>query len=148
MRLIKAGPKWVPAKQNGHIVRAYVQQPVTFQIQEEPGKLTTEAQWQKTGNGAPKIPEISLAQLKKATPLQLLQLPEGTEIISYKFTIDLSGTSNEIVEIANTGTAFNTATRNQLLNTTPGRYITFDLIKIMENGQEKKIPSKVYAVTN
>ncbi|MEO7529134.1 MAG: energy transducer TonB, partial [Chitinophagaceae bacterium] len=35
LRLIKKGPKWFPAKQNGHIVKAYAQQPITFQVQEE-----------------------------------------------------------------------------------------------------------------
>ncbi len=35
MRVIKAGPKWIPAKQDGHIVAAYVQQPITFAITDE-----------------------------------------------------------------------------------------------------------------
>ncbi len=32
---LKNGPKWIPARQNGHVVKAYHQQPVTFQIAEE-----------------------------------------------------------------------------------------------------------------
>ncbi|HRQ49314.1 MAG TPA: N-acetylmuramoyl-L-alanine amidase, partial [Agriterribacter sp.] len=32
---IKNGPKWIPAMQNGHKVKAYRKQPVTFQISEE-----------------------------------------------------------------------------------------------------------------
>jgi N-acetylmuramoyl-L-alanine amidase len=32
---LKNGPKWIPAMQNGHVVKAYHQQPVTFQIAEE-----------------------------------------------------------------------------------------------------------------
>jgi hypothetical protein len=32
---IKNGPKWIPAMQNGHKVKAYHKQPVTFQIAEE-----------------------------------------------------------------------------------------------------------------
>ncbi len=32
---IMKGPKWVPAKQNGHVVTAYREQPVTFTIQEQ-----------------------------------------------------------------------------------------------------------------
>ena len=35
MRLIRASPPWVPAKQNGRIVRAYMKQPITFVITEE-----------------------------------------------------------------------------------------------------------------
>ncbi len=41
MRLIKNGPPWVPAKQNGRNVGAYVQQPVTFQVEEESESLET-----------------------------------------------------------------------------------------------------------
>ena len=29
---LKNGPKWIPAMQNGHKVKAYRRQPVTFQI--------------------------------------------------------------------------------------------------------------------
>ena len=31
---IKKGPKWVPAMQNGHVVTAYREQPITFTISE------------------------------------------------------------------------------------------------------------------
>ena len=33
--VLKNGPKWIPAKQNGHIVAAYRKQPITFIISEE-----------------------------------------------------------------------------------------------------------------
>jgi outer membrane biosynthesis protein TonB len=32
---IRKGPKWVPAKQNGNVVSAYKEQPITFTIQEQ-----------------------------------------------------------------------------------------------------------------
>ena len=35
MRVIKKGPKWIPAMQDGKIVKAYRRQPVTFVISEE-----------------------------------------------------------------------------------------------------------------
>ena len=35
VRIIEEGGHWEPAKQNGHIVKAYKQQPVTFVIEEE-----------------------------------------------------------------------------------------------------------------
>jgi TonB family protein len=38
LRIIKNVPKWIPARQNGREVNAYVQQPVTFQISEDPDK--------------------------------------------------------------------------------------------------------------
>ncbi|MBS1920900.1 MAG: N-acetylmuramoyl-L-alanine amidase [Bacteroidetes bacterium] len=33
--MLKSGPKWLPAMQNGHKVAAYIEQPVTFVIQKE-----------------------------------------------------------------------------------------------------------------
>lgn len=38
---IKKGPKWIPAMQNGHIVAAYREQPVTFTISEQTSSLKT-----------------------------------------------------------------------------------------------------------
>jgi protein TonB len=35
MKVIKKGPKWTPAIQNGRNVKAYRKQPITFQVQEE-----------------------------------------------------------------------------------------------------------------
>jgi BlaR1 peptidase M56/Gram-negative bacterial TonB protein C-terminal len=146
LRVIKSAKQLEPAIVNDEKVNSYKKQPITFVVTERTSKLITEAKSQKAGNNTPQIPEISLGKLKRATPLQLLQLPEGIEIVGYKFTIDLP--NDDIVAVANTGKKFNSATKNLLLTTTAGRYITFDRITIMENGKEKKIPSKVYVVTN
>ena len=35
IEVLKNGPKWIPAKQNGHIVAAYRKQPITFVISDE-----------------------------------------------------------------------------------------------------------------
>ncbi|HEX7845265.1 MAG TPA: M56 family metallopeptidase, partial [Chitinophagaceae bacterium] len=35
IRILKLGPKWLPAKQNGRIVKAYTQQPVTFVVTDD-----------------------------------------------------------------------------------------------------------------
>jgi len=35
VRVIKKGPKWTPAIQNGRQVNAYRKQPITFQVQSE-----------------------------------------------------------------------------------------------------------------
>ena len=35
IRIIKKGPKWIPAMQNGRPVNAYRRQPITFQVTEE-----------------------------------------------------------------------------------------------------------------
>jgi protein TonB len=35
MKIIKKGPKWTPAQQNGRYVNAYRRQPITFVVQEQ-----------------------------------------------------------------------------------------------------------------
>jgi len=35
IRIIKNGPKWIPAQQNGRPVNAYRRQPITFEVTEE-----------------------------------------------------------------------------------------------------------------
>ncbi len=35
IRILKAGPRWTPGKQNGHLVKAIKQQPVTFVIEDD-----------------------------------------------------------------------------------------------------------------
>jgi protein TonB len=35
LKALEKGPKWVPAMQNGHVVTAYREQPITFTIQEQ-----------------------------------------------------------------------------------------------------------------
>jgi protein TonB len=35
IRVIKKGPNWTPAQQNGRFVNAYRRQPITFQVQDE-----------------------------------------------------------------------------------------------------------------
>lgn len=142
IRLISKGPKWVPGKQNGHIVNAYVKQPVTFEVTEEDDKKPT----QKLDDVKNQIPKISLTELKKSTPLQLLKLPEGTNLVSYMLTIDLP--NDNIAEIQNSGNKFNTVSINHINNTTAGRMFTLDQIIINEKGQQKRIPAKVYFITN
>ncbi len=145
MRVIKTGPKWIPAKQNGHIVRAYVQQPITFAIAEEDG-ASNQNSLQPTATTSPDIPKITVAELKKASVYKLLQLPEGTEIISFMFTMDTDG--GDIIETPGNGSSFNYKIKNLINNAKPGKMITFDQIRIKKDGQEIKIPGKAYAVTN
>lgn len=42
MRLIKKGPQWQPASQNGRLVKAYRKQPVTFIIEEDGFQIKTD----------------------------------------------------------------------------------------------------------
>lgn len=42
LRVIKDGPKWVPAKQNGKIVKSYKKQPITFVVVDETNTIPKE----------------------------------------------------------------------------------------------------------
>ena len=141
LQVIKRGPNWVPAMQNGKIVRAYVQQPVTFEISEDPDAITTNTKTTPISNTT-NIPEISVKELQNVDVYKLLQLPKNAEIISYHFSIDLL--NNDIVEIQNTGSQFNPATKTQINNATPGRTIIIDNIRIRKEGEDKKIAARVY----
>lgn len=144
MRIIKIGPKWIPAKQNGHIVMAYVQQPVTFQVTEEVEDNSKQNSLQPTTIASASLPKITIDEFKKASVYKLLQLPEGSEILSYVFTTDLA--NGDFIEIHNSGNEFNVATIVQINQAKAGRIITFEHIRIMKDGQEKKMPAKVYVI--
>ena len=93
-----------------------------------------------------KLPAIIKSDLKKASVTSLLGLPPATKVTSYTFTID---TENGVIsEACNSGNNFSPATVRLIQNTGSGRIITLDDIRIEENGSEKKIPSRVYVVTN
>jgi len=140
-RLIEKGPRWVPAKQNGHLVNAYVQQPVTFVVTEVGNDNLNTKQRQLIGIA----PKISVKDLQNSDVFRLLQLPVGTEITGFTFTID---TDDDITAVLNKGTVFNLATQNLIAGAKPGRLITIDLITIKENGIQRKIPSRVYEIVN
>jgi hypothetical protein len=122
-----------------------VQQPITFAIAEEEG-TSNQNSLQPPTNTLPGTPKISVAELKKASVYKLLQLPEGTEIVSYTFTIDLA--NGDIMEIINSGNKFNEATINQINNAKAGRIFTLDHIRVMKDGLGRMVPSQIYAVTD
>jgi hypothetical protein len=67
-------------------------------------------------------------------------------ISGYVFTIDNS--NGDIVELPNSGSMFNAVTIDQINKATPGRIVTIDHIKIMKEGKEMKVPSKIYSITD
>lgn len=142
LRVIKNGPRWVPALQNGKQVTAYKQQPITFQISEDPDPVITK----NKVNDEPKVPEISLAQLRKADVYKLLQLDEGTEIISFRFTSDFE--NGDIKETYNSGNEFSESTKKLITDAKQGQTIIVDQIRIKKDGIEKKMPGKAYEVIN
>lgn len=45
VNVVKTGPSWSPARQNGQIVRSYHTQPITFSIQEETRRTDVKRKW-------------------------------------------------------------------------------------------------------
>ena len=118
-----------------------MQHPVTFEISEDPDAITKNSKTTPIPNTT-KIPEISVKELQNVDVYKLLQLPKNAEIISYHFSIDLP--DNDIVEIQNTGSQLNPATKTQINNATPGRTIIIDNIRIRKDGEDKKIAGRFY----
>ncbi len=139
--LIAKGPKWEPGMMGGRKTKSSIKQKVTF-IVGKGEKNFRPVQDPLTG----KYPRISIAQLKKTTPQELLQLSAGTEILHYKFTIDVD--NGDISETVNKGNEFASVTREQINSATSGRLTTIDMIKVKINGEEKKLPSLIYEVVN
>lgn len=139
IRLLKSGPAWIPAESGGKKVSSYVQQPVTFVVTEDNDEGSP-------SNTSPGTTTISVTEIKKALPYQLLQLTKETEIAGYMFTTDLE--NGTISESYNKGNAFNEATSRLIAAIRPGRLVTIDRIKVVKDGKEIRLPSKVYEVTN
>jgi beta-lactamase regulating signal transducer with metallopeptidase domain len=140
VQLIRKGPPWIPAIQNGHVVNSRVVQHIEFY---------TELQSKYDESTVPYTSvidkhEISAKDLRSYTVNQLLRIPENSEIISYVFTID---NDKDIIQIANTGNKFSQATLDVLNSIIDNRLITIDNIRIRENDREKKIPSRIWFVT-
>ena len=145
IRVIKNSPNWIPATRNGTKVSSYKEQSMTFIITSEPDKP----------NYPPVIPEnqsshiLTIQELKNIDIYRLLQLPKGTEIISYVFTID---GDRDAIEVPNTGGQINQKIRALLSNANAGKIITVDMIRIKSWDEQKKeyiikkMPSAVWYV--
>jgi hypothetical protein len=140
--LIQKGPSWTPGMQNGRVVNAYKRLAIQFIN----GQLPTTTPWPALTVDDSHTPKISVADLRNASVYRLLQLPTGTDIVGYTFTIDTD--QGDIIQLPNRGYLFSSRTKEVILQATPGKLITIDLIVIKENGIDKKRPSLVYEVTN
>ncbi|MBI3139433.1 MAG: energy transducer TonB [Sphingobacteriales bacterium] len=145
IRLIKKGPRWIPATREGTKVSSYKEQTISFLITGEPDRpdYPPVIQDKQQSN------ILTVNELKKIDVFNLLQLPKGTEIISYLFSIDRD---KELIQIPNRGSQINPQTQVQLNEATPGRLITIDLIVTRALDEQKneyyikKIPSRVWYV--
>ncbi len=91
-------------------------------------------------------PRIKVDDLKTSKVHSLLGLNTDVRVSSFTFTIDLP--NGTIASVPNEGNQFNEATLKLMREARAGRLITIDLIKIQENGQLKKIPSRIYYVVD
>jgi hypothetical protein len=145
IRVIKTGPKWIPVSSNGKAIRAFREQPITYVIEEAPGKSNTTQVIPDKHNSY----ILTVSELKNIDVYHLLQLPKGSEIISYTFSIDRN---QDLIQIPNSGSQINRQTREQLNEATAGKLITIDLIEIRAFDEQKKeyyikkIPSRVWYV--
>jgi len=149
-RLIGDGPRWIPGIQNGHKVNSYKKQAIDFVV---PNKLSSNSSQNSSSNGVttayqpkPYTPKISIGELKKTNPTQLMGLPEEATLSSFTFTIDTD--SLDIATITNTGSKFNETILKLINNTSPRHMITLENVAIVWNGKKQKVPARFYEITN
>ncbi|HPH32195.1 MAG TPA: N-acetylmuramoyl-L-alanine amidase [Chitinophagaceae bacterium] len=88
IRLIKNGPRWIPATRDGTKVSSYREQPITFELTSEPDKP----------NYPPVIPSIKLTNITspRLANGNLLKLDPGTIYIGLTNTILLETSGNDM----------------------------------------------------
>lgn len=101
IRIIKKGPSWTPAIQNGKPVNAYRRQPVTFVVQEDGIEINSKMPYQLL-SGKENIITIDIAK----TDNENLEVTLTNGSIKYlggnRYKILTTGTGKAILEIFNT----------------------------------------------
>jgi N-acetylmuramoyl-L-alanine amidase len=139
--VIKNGPKWIPAKQNGHIVAAYRKQPITFVISDEsdkPVKAVTNA------DPTFKIGELSNTRLKvdDIKKQKFMTVTNGYEFDNA--TIYFSGTGFSKVGVANLKGNDLSTIEEFLKKCDVGSAITFDNVSVKNKDGIKFIDGKAF----
>ncbi len=130
VRIMKISPPWRPGMQNGRNVSAYRKQPITFVVPDEKADTTV-----------PKVPTI---KLKDVQNVQLCGSVNGYELKS--FTVFVDDKKGGVLEHANEGLTFDAKTKGMISTLKPGDYISFEKIRGLKNGEEKKFPAKFFKV--
>jgi hypothetical protein len=138
IRIIKESPKkWIPGLQNGKRVPVIHKAYISFIIDKSKADVNS--------SSILNLPKISITALQKASAYDLTQLEPGTEISTFIFTIDNS--MGGIYESVNTGNDLNLKTKELIRNAKPGLIFTIDNITIIKEGVKKKLPSRVFEIS-
>ena len=100
MRLIKTGPKWEPATQNGRRVNAYRRQPVTFMVEDDDIEITSKESFVLYAG----VENAITISVKKIKPEDLkVTITQGTIVANGngRFTVKVSKTGKAVVGIYN-----------------------------------------------
>ncbi len=151
IRLLKKGPKWVPAKQNGHIVTAYQTQTITFVVAEEDGKQESGPDV-ITKVGPPfRIDTVPLKKGAKLTasqfaaiPIaQLIQADAPYPIKSCSITIPVNQDAKEFTIVDGKAPAEVNSLLSQMKS---GDLFTIERRIAIVDSKEKKLPALIYYV--
>lgn len=164
--IIRNGPKWLPALQNGRKINAIYKQPVTFLIEggKENPKLMNNDRNTLPGevvavgykeSGTRQLPvaylispgegtNIKLEDLQKCTELKLQTNNKNLKIVSYTFNIDLS--NGDIAVTGMSGPSFSTRTSQLIASAKSGHMITFESILAKDGEKLVKIPAKFFNI--
>jgi hypothetical protein len=140
LRMMKLSPKWIPAKQNGKVVAAYMKQPVTFVItngDDDANTTTSENKLKPSGF------EISADELKKLSVKQLTQRNTNHDVISFSFVTEKGHTYFEVV---NNGIQINDQTKSYIESLKSGDIVLIESITANVNGKVEKLPSIYWVI--
>ncbi|HMU46998.1 MAG TPA: N-acetylmuramoyl-L-alanine amidase [Chitinophagaceae bacterium] len=102
VRILKAGPDWIPAMQNGKKVNAYVKQPVTFEITDETddssdqeGVIDKKGVEPQFPGGKEKYNQFLQSNINSEIPLEN-GAPNGTYTVALIFTVSKNGVVSDV----------------------------------------------------
>jgi bla regulator protein blaR1 len=155
MRMIKKGPDWVPAIQNGHNVKAYRKQPFTFVVADPKISIShySDAPIYAYLINSNEGTTINLGDLKKVNQLKLQKKDpvQNCELVSFKITIDKPNPGNEIKKVKDfviIGNSFSSELLKAIDDLDSETIIILEDIKVKVDNSIKKLPPRIYQVNS
>jgi hypothetical protein len=154
MRMIKKGPDWVPAIQNGRNVNAYKKQPITFVIGE---RRTSDINKIELPLYAYLInPEenpgatINLIDLKKVKQLKLQKTGsvQNYELMGFRISIDKPDPGKFFKEFVIKGNNFSDELLKSINDMDSEIYIAIDNIDVKIDGKQRRLAPRLYRVVS